>query len=146
MIAAALLVVLGSATLMQFAGLSMAMGAFVAGVMLAESSYRHELEADIEPFRGILLGLFFMAVGLSLDLDVVIANWTTILIAVPVLMVVKAATTYALCRLFGCTPRERGPHRASCCRRAASSPSCCSRPRPPPRSSRSRRHRCWSPS
>ena len=66
MIAAALLVVLGSATLMQLAGLSMAMGAFVAGVMLAESSYRHELEADIEPFRGILLGLFFMAVGLSL--------------------------------------------------------------------------------
>ena len=59
---------------MQFAGLSMAMGAFVAGVMLAESSYRHELEADIEPFRGILLGLFFMAVGLSLDLDVVIAE------------------------------------------------------------------------
>jgi CPA2 family monovalent cation:H+ antiporter-2 len=103
MIAAALLVVLGSATLMQFAGLSMAMGAFVAGVMLAESSYRHELEADIEPFRGILLGLFFMAVGLSLDLGVVIANWTTILIAVPIVMGVKAAITYAICRLFGCT-------------------------------------------
>ena len=77
MIAAALLVVLGSATLMQLAGLSMAMGAFVAGVMLAESSYRHELEADIEPFRGILLGLFFMAVGLSLELGVVIENWAT---------------------------------------------------------------------
>ena len=69
---------------MQLAGLSMAMGAFVAGVMLAESSYRHELEADIEPFRGILLGLFFMAVGLSLELDVVIENWPMILIAVPV--------------------------------------------------------------
>jgi monovalent cation:H+ antiporter-2, CPA2 family len=103
MIAAALLVVLGSATLMELAGLSMAMGAFVAGVMLAESSYRHELEADIEPFRGILLGLFFMAVGLSLELGVVIENWTTILIAVPVLMVVKAALTYAICRLFGCS-------------------------------------------
>lgn len=101
MIAAALLVVLGSATLMQLAGLSMAMGAFVAGVMLAESSYRHELEADIEPFRGILLGLFFMAVGLSLRLDVVIANWATILIAVPVLMAVKGATIYGTCRLFG---------------------------------------------
>ena len=75
MIAAALLVVLGSATLMELAGLSMAMGAFLAGVMLAESSYRHELEADIEPFRGILLGLFFMAVGLSLELDVVLDNW-----------------------------------------------------------------------
>ena len=102
MIAAALLVVLGAATLMQVAGLSMAMGAFIAGVMLAESSYRHELEADIEPFRGILLGLFFMAVGLSLDLDVIIENWTTILLAVPVLMAVKVATTYAVGRLFSC--------------------------------------------
>jgi CPA2 family monovalent cation:H+ antiporter-2 len=102
MIAAALLVVLGSATLMQLAGLSMAMGAFVAGVMLAESSYRHELEADIEPFRGILLGLFFMAVGLSLELDVVIANWAKILLAVPIFMAAKGGTIYAICRLFGC--------------------------------------------
>jgi CPA2 family monovalent cation:H+ antiporter-2 len=61
--------------LMQVAGLSMAMGAFIAGVMLAESSYRHELEADIEPFRGILLGLFFMAVGLSLDLSVILDKY-----------------------------------------------------------------------
>jgi CPA2 family monovalent cation:H+ antiporter-2 len=74
MIAAALFVVLASGTLMQVAGLSMALGAFIAGVMLAESSYRHELEADIEPFRGILLGLFFMAVGLSLDLSVIADN------------------------------------------------------------------------
>ncbi|GLS34241.1 monovalent cation:H+ antiporter-2, CPA2 family [Mesorhizobium albiziae] len=103
MIAAALFVVLGAATLMQIAGLSMAMGAFIAGVMLAESSYRHELEADIEPFRGILLGLFFMAVGLSLDLNVIVSNWTTILLAVPVLMAVKVVTTYAVCRVFGCT-------------------------------------------
>jgi CPA2 family monovalent cation:H+ antiporter-2 len=78
------------------------MGAFIAGVMLSESSYRHELEADIEPFRGILLGLFFMAVGLSLELGVVIANWAWIVIAVPILMVAKAATIYAVCRLFGC--------------------------------------------
>ncbi|MET0575946.1 MAG: monovalent cation:proton antiporter-2 (CPA2) family protein [Mesorhizobium sp.] len=103
MIAAALFVVLGAATLMQIAGLSMAMGAFIAGVMLAESSYRHELEADIEPFRGILLGLFFMAVGLSLDLNVIVRNWTTILLAVPMLMAVKVVTTYAVCRVFGCT-------------------------------------------
>lgn len=100
MIAAALLVVLGAATLMQLAGLSMAMGAFVAGVMLAESSYRHELEADIEPFRGVLLGLFFMSVGLSLDLTVVLANWLTIVIAVPLLMAAKVVTTYLACRLF----------------------------------------------
>lgn len=101
MIAAALFVVLGSAMLMQFAGLSMAMGAFIAGVLLAESSYRHELEADIEPFRGILLGLFFMAVGMSLNITVILENWLTILIAVPALMVVKAALIYLLCRLFG---------------------------------------------
>jgi CPA2 family monovalent cation:H+ antiporter-2 len=101
MIAAALLVVLGSATIMQFAGLSMAMGAFIAGVLLAESSYRHELEADIEPFRGILLGLFFMAVGLSLNLPVILENWLVIVVAVPLLMAVKATLIYALTRLFG---------------------------------------------
>ncbi|SOC34997.1 Kef-type potassium/proton antiporter (CPA2 family) [Rhizobium subbaraonis] len=104
MIAAALFVVLGSATLLQYAGLSMAMGAFLAGVLLSESSYRHELEADIEPFRGILLALFFMAVGLSLDIDVVFRNYQIILIAVPVLMLVKAIVIYLICRL------GRSPH------------------------------------
>ncbi|WP_404933574.1 monovalent cation:proton antiporter-2 (CPA2) family protein [Nitratireductor sp. L15S-10] len=101
MIAAALLVVLGSATIMQMAGLSMALGAFIAGVLLAESSFRHELEADIEPFRGILLGLFFLAIGLSLDLRIVLENWLSILIAVPILMLVKAAILYGISRGFG---------------------------------------------
>ncbi|WP_412051346.1 monovalent cation:proton antiporter-2 (CPA2) family protein [Hoeflea sp. Naph1] len=101
MIAAALFVVLGAAMLMQFAGLSMAMGAFVAGVMLAESSYRHELEADIEPFRGILLGLFFMAVGLSVDLTVIGNNILLLVIAVPVLMMIKGLVIYSACRAFG---------------------------------------------
>jgi monovalent cation:H+ antiporter-2, CPA2 family len=101
MIAAALFVVLGSATLMQVAGLSMAMGAFLAGVMLSESSYRHELEADIEPFRGILLGLFFMAVGLSLQLDVIVDNWLLILISVPIMMLAKALLIYIICRATG---------------------------------------------
>jgi len=101
MIAAALLVVIGSALLMQVAGLSMAMGAFIAGVMLAESSYRHELEADIEPFRGLLLGLFFMAIGMSLNLPVIVDNWLAIVVAVPILMGVKASIIYVLCRLFG---------------------------------------------
>ena len=68
MTAAALLVVLGAALAMQLGGLSMAMGAFLAGVLLSESTFRHQLEADIEPFRGILLGLFFLGVGMSLDL------------------------------------------------------------------------------
>lgn len=101
MIAAALFLVLGSATLMQAVGLSMAMGAFLAGVMLAESSYRHELEADIEPFRGILLATFFMAVGLSLELDILIDKLPVILIAVPAMMLIKAGVLYGLCRVAG---------------------------------------------
>ncbi|MGQ2969140.1 MAG: monovalent cation:proton antiporter-2 (CPA2) family protein [Allorhizobium sp.] len=101
MIAAALFVVLGSAYLMQVAGLSMAMGAFLAGVMLAESSYRHELEADIEPFRGLLLALFFIAVGLSMELQVIVDNLALIVVAVPVLMAVKALVIYTICRLSG---------------------------------------------
>ncbi len=70
MTAAALLVVLGAALIMQLSGLSMAMGAFLAGVLLSESTFRHQLEIDIEPFRGILLGAFFLGVGMSLDLAV----------------------------------------------------------------------------
>jgi CPA2 family monovalent cation:H+ antiporter-2 len=101
MIAAALFVVMGSASLMQFAGLSMAMGAFLAGVMLAESSYRHELEADIEPFRGVLLAIFFIAVGLSLHLDVLWDNAFLIVVTVPVIMTAKGIVIYALCRLTG---------------------------------------------
>src|SRR5262249_2837048 len=71
MTAAALLVVLGAALIMQKAGASMALGAFLAGLLLAESNYRHELEADIEPFRGLLLALFFMGIGMSIDLAIV---------------------------------------------------------------------------
>ncbi len=101
MIATALFLVLGAAMLLQWAGLSMAMGAFLAGVMLAESSYRHELEADIEPFRGILLGLFFIAVGLSVDLDVIRDNFVLVIAATLGLMLAKAFILYGLTRLFG---------------------------------------------
>lgn len=89
MTAAALLVVLGAALLMEISGLSMAMGAFLAGVMLSESSFRHQLEADIEPFRGLLLGLFFMGVGMSLDLGLVLNNWLWLLAIVAVYVVGK---------------------------------------------------------
>lgn len=99
MTAAALLVVLGAALLMQISGLSMAMGAFLAGVLLSESTFRHQIEADIEPFRGILLGLFFLGVGMSLDLNVVKSNWPLILSAVIALMFVKAAMIYLTARL-----------------------------------------------
>ncbi len=98
MTAAALLVVLGAALLMQVGGLSMAMGAFLAGVLLSESSFRHQLEADVEPFRGILLGLFFMSVGMSLDLSVVAAQWAQLLALVVVFMLTKAAAVYGLAR------------------------------------------------
>ena len=77
------------------------MGAFIAGVMLADSSFRHELEANVEPFRGLFLGLFFMAVGVSLSIDAVVANWGTILIAVPVVIILKAAAIYGILRGFG---------------------------------------------
>ena len=100
MTAAALLVVLGAALAMQFGGLSMAMGAFLAGVLLSESSFRHQLEADVEPFRGILLGLFFLGVGMSLDLTVIAANWALILTGVAAYMVVKSLVIYAVARLL----------------------------------------------
>ncbi len=99
--AAALLVVLGSALLMQESGLSMAMGAFLAGVLLAESSFRHQIEADIEPFRGILLGLFFMSVGMSLDLAVVFDNSALILFGVPAMMATKSTCVYFVARFMG---------------------------------------------
>jgi glutathione-regulated potassium-efflux system protein KefB len=98
MTAAALLVVLGSALAMQLGGLSMAMGAFLAGVLLSESSFRHQLEADIEPFRGILLGLFFLGVGMSVDLAVIGANGGFILLGVAAYMAVKGLVIYAVAR------------------------------------------------
>ncbi|MCP1773067.1 glutathione-regulated potassium-efflux system protein KefB [Neisseria perflava] len=106
MTAAALLVVLGSGLLMEAGGLSMAMGAFVAGVLLSESSFRHQLEADVEPFRGLLLGLFFLAVGMSLDLQVVWQNWQTILIGVVVLVDVAFICIYAVARCVKANHRD----------------------------------------
>ena len=101
MTAAALLVVLGSALAMQVSGLSMAMGAFLAGVLLSESSFRHQLEADIEPFRGILLGLFFLGVGMAIDLTVIAANWQLVVASVIGYMVAKILLIYVVARLLG---------------------------------------------
>ena len=106
MTAAALLVVLGAAALMDLAGVSMAMGAFMAGVMLADSSFRHELEANIDPFRGLLLGLFFMAVGMSINIDSVLYSWWRIVLAVPVVMAIKAGILYGLNRQFGASHND----------------------------------------
>lgn len=101
MTAAALLVVLGAAGLMAAVGLSMATGAFLAGLLLAESTYRHELEADIEPFRGLLLGLFFLSVGMSVDIGVVRDNLLSLLAAASALTVSKSVAMYAVSRAFG---------------------------------------------
>jgi glutathione-regulated potassium-efflux system protein KefB len=101
MLSAALLVALGSAGIMHTVGLSMALGAFLAGVLLAESSFRHTLEADIEPFRSLLMGLFFVAVGMSLDFSLVMANWAYIAGGVFVVMVVKGLFLWGLSRGTG---------------------------------------------
>jgi glutathione-regulated potassium-efflux system protein KefB len=98
--AGALLVVLGAALLMDVAGLSMAMGAFLAGVMLSSSSYRHQIEGDIEPFRGLLMGLFFLAVGMSLDLSVVAAEWPLLLSMLLAFTLAKGVVVYGVARLY----------------------------------------------
>ena len=106
MTAAALLVVVGAAWLMDLGGLSMAMGAFLAGVLMSESTFRHQLEADVEPFRAILLGLFFLSVGMSLDLGVVLADWQVVVGGVIAFMAVKAVAIYGVARIFKASERE----------------------------------------
>ncbi len=97
--ATALLTVVGVALLMELAGLSMALGAFLAGVLLADSEYRHELEADIEPFKGLLLGLFFMAVGMTVDIGLVIETPLTVLGLALGLMLAKMLCLAAIARI-----------------------------------------------
>jgi monovalent cation:proton antiporter-2 (CPA2) family protein len=99
--AATLLVIIGVALIMSGAGLSMALGAFIAGVLLSDSEFRHELEANIEPFKGLLLGLFFISVGMYADLGLLVRHPLEILAAVAGLVVLKAAILYALARRAG---------------------------------------------
>jgi glutathione-regulated potassium-efflux system protein KefB len=101
-----LFTVFASAALMASLHLSTALGAFVAGVMLADSPYRHEIEADIEPFRSILLGLFFMAVGMVLDLGVVLANPLFVFGMAIAVVATKAALIFAIAKLFGTPSRQ----------------------------------------
>lgn len=99
--ASALLVVLGSAWIMESAGLSMAMGAFIAGLLIADSSYRHQIVAEIQPFRGLLLGLFFMAMGLTINLELLLQNPVLLVVSVILLMTIKFSTLWLLSLLFG---------------------------------------------
>jgi len=105
MTAAALLTVVGVAMLMQMAGLSAALGAFIAGALLSESSYRHQIEADLQPFQGLLLGLFFTAVGMSMDLSILFASPGTVLLLAAALVATKALILYGLGRRAGLAAR-----------------------------------------
>lgn len=105
--AAALLLVVGIALLMQNLGLSMALGTFLAGVLLAESEFRHELEIAIDPFKGLLLGLFFIAVGMAVDLGMLMTMPVQILLAVIGLVMVKGLILYVLARLCGTRAKAR---------------------------------------
>ena len=105
--AAALLLVVAIAALMQLVGLSMALGAFLAGVLLAESEYRRELETDIEPFKGLLLGLFFIAVGMSINFGVLIASPWIMAALVVGFMAVKLVVIYSLAKAMGIAYQER---------------------------------------
>lgn len=100
-----LFTVFAAAAVMEALHLSTALGAFVAGVMLADSPYRHEIEADVEPFRSILLGLFFMAVGMVLDIGAVIANPLFVIGMAAALVVVKTGVIFVIARLFGMDAR-----------------------------------------
>ncbi len=103
--AAALLLVVGAALIMERIGLSPSLGAFLAGVLLADSEFRHELEADIEPFKGLLLGLFFIAVGMSANLGLVLERPLVVLGLAGGLMIAKFALMYAIARIGG-APNE----------------------------------------
>ncbi len=104
---AALLLVIGIALLMQQLGLSMALGTFLAGVLLAESEYRHELEIAIEPFKGLLLGLFFIAVGMAVNLGLLALNPVAVLSAVVGLVALKGLVLYLLARIAGSKAKSR---------------------------------------
>ena len=105
--AASLLLVVATAALMQAVGLSMALGAFLAGVLLAESEYRRELETDIEPFKGLLLGLFFIAVGMSIDFQVILQRPLLIALLVAAFLLLKAGVLWAMARTMPLPRPER---------------------------------------
>nr|WP_312989043.1 glutathione-regulated potassium-efflux system protein KefC [Comamonas koreensis] len=105
--ATALLLVVGIAFLMLQIGLSMALGAFLAGVLLADSEFRAELETDIEPFKGLLLGLFFIAVGMSIDFSVILQAPLTMLVLVLLFLLIKSVVIYGLAQLLRMPVQER---------------------------------------
>ena len=108
MTAGALLTVVGAAVVMQSAGISASLGGFLAGAMLADSSYRHQLEADLKPFEGLLLGLFFTAIGMSIDLELLLTKPLAVIGLTMGLLLIKSAVLYGLARWQGL---DKGPSR-----------------------------------
>ena len=106
-VAAALMIVIGIALLMTYVGLSPALGTFLAGVVLANSEYRHELESNLEPFKGLLLGLFFITVGASLDFSLLFSQFALLLGLTLALILGKAAILYGLSIMFGIRGADR---------------------------------------
>jgi CPA2 family monovalent cation:H+ antiporter-2 len=100
-IATTLLILLGSAYVTQKYNLSLALGAFVAGLLIAETEYRTQVETDLKPFKGILMGLFFISVGMSINLDNLLVNWDQIVLLVVSIIIVKSTVIYFLARVFG---------------------------------------------
>jgi CPA2 family monovalent cation:H+ antiporter-2 len=107
-VAMTLLVVLGTGWFMSLSGVSMALGAFLAGLLLAETEFRHQVETDIRPFRGILLGLFFMTVGMSVDITLIGEEITAVAMLLAALLVGKTVVIAILCRLFGVRTVDSG--------------------------------------
>lgn len=95
------LIVLGTAFLTETAGLSMELGAFLAGILLAETEYRHQVEADIQPFKGLLLGVFFMSVGMSINISILLKDYIVILSILMIVLSLKSLLVYLLSRLIG---------------------------------------------
>ncbi len=141
--AAALLTVIATALLANLAGLSMSLGAFLAGVLLADSEFRHELEADIEPFKGLLLGLFFIVVGMSANLGLLLSQPLTLLAITAGLLGIKLLAVALLGRLTNHTG-DTAWRLGFTLPAEANSPSCCSRSRPTRKSSMHRRPICSS--
>jgi CPA2 family monovalent cation:H+ antiporter-2 len=107
--AATLLVVIGSAQLFDHAGLSAGLGGFLVGVLLAKSQHRDAMEKSIEPFKGLLLGLFFLSIGMSINLPEVMANWPFIIFAIAALLLIKGAILYGIARVTGLPTYHRMP-------------------------------------
>ncbi len=121
-----LLITLGLAYLTEHAGLSLALGAFVAGMLISETEYRLQVEEDIKPFRDVLMGLFFVTIGVKLDINIVIAHWWQVLLLLAALLALKGAIVGLLSWRLGAMHRAMPSAPPSGYAPAANSASCCS--------------------